>query len=201
MNPSSFEAIWGSELAPNGYVMVPKCLVRCQKELGIRSGELNTIVCLLSFHYGHRDPYPSKDTISQGTNKASGTVQRHIRSLEERGLVKRRFNGRTNTYSFEGLKDELIVHLETCSQVSKTERSAYLKTDTQISEIGYPEYPKMNSKEDSRKKQKKKTNKLDVASVPARNVTDRSGSSQPGAGYQAFQEARRKLLERTVNKV
>lgn len=203
MNPSSFEAIWGLEVAATGYVMVPKCLVQCQKELGIKSCELNTLIHLLSYHYGHRNPYPSRDKVGKSAEKAPGTIQRHVRSLEAQGLIERVYRtGTSNEYSFDRLRDELILHTRTCTRriqkqippLSNNEQPLYSKTDNTPSKAEYQRRPPKKTK-------KNKTNETHVANANVRHAPDLDNEPVPDVGYRAFQEAGQRLRKRHINNV
>jgi DNA-binding transcriptional MocR family regulator len=101
---SSFNNKWGDDLQALGYTAVPNCLLTCQAQLGIASCELNILLQVLSFKFDTRHPFPSLRAISKQTGLAVNTIRRNLRSLENKGMIKRLYRtGDTNLYDIEPL--------------------------------------------------------------------------------------------------
>ncbi|MFK5912931.1 MAG: helix-turn-helix domain-containing protein [Woeseiaceae bacterium] len=77
--------------------MIPNILIERQQALGINPVEMNILLILIK-HWWQKDkiPYPSKKVIAEIIGKDVSTVQRHVRTLEEKGILKRnaRFNSK-----------------------------------------------------------------------------------------------------------
>ena len=97
-----------------GWTAVPNILLERQRALKIDAVKLNILLVLLK-HWWEKNkiPYPSKSKIGEIVGRDSSTVQRHIREMEEQGLLNRnrRFQcagGQTsNEYDLSGLITQL----------------------------------------------------------------------------------------------
>ncbi len=114
---NKFSDKWSPEIAAKGHTSVPNCLIRCQKEIGITTAELNVLLQVMLFRYDRRDPFPSMETIATGANVTPRTARRNIASLEDKGLIKRDFCKRSSsTYGFFFLIDKLNDHIVVCEK-------------------------------------------------------------------------------------
>lgn len=112
-NNASFRHKWGGEVAFRGFTQVPKCLITCQRQLGLTNGEFNTLLQLLSFHFfTNKDPFPSMQRIASQMNISERMVRRHVRSLETNGFIKRKYRkNKTNEFRLIDLRYKLRDHL------------------------------------------------------------------------------------------
>jgi len=88
---TEFVKKWGKETYDLGWTAIPNVLIERQQALQLDSLGLNIVLILLK-HWWRADdgaPYPSKQKIADMTGKSLSSVQRSVRKLEERGLVKR----------------------------------------------------------------------------------------------------------------
>ena len=84
-----YMARWGAALN-EGYVAVPRVLLRHQHDLGITSEEVVLLLNLLSSWWTEDDhPYPAVSTLAHRIGTTTRTVQRNLRSLEAKGFIKR----------------------------------------------------------------------------------------------------------------
>ena len=83
---------WGCAVTQGmtGFTAVPDVLIRSQHRLGISATELVVLFNLL-MHWWESDgwPYPRVTTISRRMNVDRRTVERALRSLQEKSLVVR----------------------------------------------------------------------------------------------------------------
>lgn len=80
---------WGVAINP-GFVAIPNMLLMHQGRIGLTDGELVTLQHLLmAWWHGDERPFVRPETIAKRTGASPRTVQRHVRSLEERGLIRR----------------------------------------------------------------------------------------------------------------
>lgn len=93
----------------SGFTAIPNALIKSQVKLGITSSELNVLLNLL-VHWWFKDglPFPSANTIANRTGMDPRTVQRHLKSLRDKGYIEKVNNGSRKSYSLNGLKDALI---------------------------------------------------------------------------------------------
>lgn len=110
---------WGNDVieAGTGWTAIPNFLLERQQALKIDPVQLNILLVLMK-HWWNSDekPYPSKKTIAEIVNRDRDTVRKHLKNLEEKGLIERieRYKptsdggGQTsNEYSLEGLVKKL----------------------------------------------------------------------------------------------
>jgi len=114
----ALETKWGkATLEVDGWTAIPNILLERQQALGIDAVKLNILLVLLK-HWWEKSkmPWPSKATIGEIVGRDKSTVQKHLKELEEQGLVKRnsRFQsagGQTsNEYDLSGLITALKAH-------------------------------------------------------------------------------------------
>lgn len=84
-----FALLWSESISERGYTRVPNLLLQYQAELNITPGEMCVLMQLLSFKWKAEMPYPSVRQVAERMGKSQDTVQRHTRSLESKGLLKR----------------------------------------------------------------------------------------------------------------
>lgn len=80
---------WG-EAVDAGFIALPNTLVRGQARLGLTSNDIVVILNIV-LHWWHRDrlPEPRSTSIAARSGLGRRTVQRSLRGLEKRGLLKR----------------------------------------------------------------------------------------------------------------
>jgi len=113
----SIEAKWGGPITKAGWTGIPNILIRRQRTLGIDALDLNILLHLLSYWWEDENhPHPSKETLAQAMDVSPSTIQRRIRSMEARGLLKRierrreKNRSETNLYDLTLLRDLLEPH-------------------------------------------------------------------------------------------
>jgi len=114
--PHTLLSIWGQNLLEDGWTTIPNSLLRYQSKLDISNSELVVLIHLISFiHHPNAQVYPSINLLSERTNQDRRTIQRTIRRLEEKDLVRKRVRskgktdiGMTNTYDIDPLMRKLI---------------------------------------------------------------------------------------------
>lgn len=138
-NKHDFASKWSTEIKRCGYTPLPNLLISNQAKLGIAPGEFVVLSTLLSYKWSNDDPYPAIASLAKYTGMASSTVRRHIRSLEAKGLLRRKFREhQTNEYNFDCLVSRLQQlagkhppPVQKCTRPSSpTNSSPYSKIDT-----------------------------------------------------------------------
>ena len=85
---SAAQKRWGDALNA-GFVVLPVVLLRHQKDLRLSDGELVVLLNVVaSWWYSGKLPFPSTQTIATRMGVTPRTVQRHLISLEKKGLLK-----------------------------------------------------------------------------------------------------------------
>jgi len=82
---------WGSAVSSGGltgFLALPEVLIRSQSRLGITSTEMMVLInILMHWWISDRKPFPGNYPIARRMGVCRRTVQRAIRSLEEKGLI------------------------------------------------------------------------------------------------------------------
>ena len=117
-NPTSSTAIakrWGKPLTDAGWTAVPNTILEYQRKLELNAIDVNILLHLWQRWWEPKNlPHPSMSTIADAMGVNRSTVQRHIREMEKRGILKRHFrktsknNNLNNQYDFKGLKKRAI---------------------------------------------------------------------------------------------
>ena len=88
--PSAIRKRWRGAVtaAETGFTAVPDILIRSQAQLGLSPTEMVVLLNIL-LHWWRDDewPYPRISTIGERMGTSRRTVERAIRSLQEKGLV------------------------------------------------------------------------------------------------------------------
>jgi len=125
------EKKWGTAVMNVGYCILPSILLRAQARLLINAQQMNVLLQLIE-HWWTADGkvYPSKDTIAGRVGLSTKQVQRHIKVLEEKGLVRRiprvlKTQGKTsNEYDLSGLVKKLKAIEPDFRQAKKLQKAA-----------------------------------------------------------------------------
>ena len=94
-----------------GWSAIPVTILKYQRQLKLDATDIN-IILHLGRHWwtAERLPYPSKQEIAGCMGISESTVQRHVRDLEQRGMIERikRYDAKhggqsSNQYDLQGL--------------------------------------------------------------------------------------------------
>lgn len=92
MNENFMRQRWGVSLN-EGFLMIPRVMLKKQYALGLDSHELVVLLNLLSSWWSDNEaPYPSTQSIAARMNVSLSTVQRALRKLEKEGFIARQRN-------------------------------------------------------------------------------------------------------------
>lgn len=123
------EKKWTAPLMDAGWSVLPNVILERQRVLALDAVDVNIILHLVKhWWYPEKLPHPSKQTIADCIGIDASTVRRRIKSLEERGLIKRkeRFDKRqgqqTNEYDLSGLIAAAKPHAEEMLQTRKNRK-------------------------------------------------------------------------------
>lgn len=104
------ELKWGKPLMQAGWTAIPNVIIACQKALKLQAMDMNILLHLASFWWeADNKPHPAKQTIAKTMGIHASTVQRRIRAMEKRGLIRREYRrspergNLSNKYDFAGL--------------------------------------------------------------------------------------------------
>jgi predicted transcriptional regulator len=117
-NEFGFSEKWSPEIEQHGFTQVPNLLLACQGHLGLKDGELTTLLQLLTFWFDHDGRvYPSIATLARFSHKGYSTVQKRLRALEEKDFVKRHRNeGTSSNYDLTPCVIQLYKHQKVCEK-------------------------------------------------------------------------------------
>lgn len=129
--PHTILAIWGQNLLEDGWSTIPNILLKSQAKLELSNSELILLIHLISFiHHPNAQIYPSINLLSQRMNQDRRTIQRTIKRLEKKELIRKKVRskglsdiGMTNTYDIDPLMRKLInIYLSPMPEHKKGER-------------------------------------------------------------------------------
>lgn len=111
-----FSNKWSHDTEANGFTQIPNVLLTCQGGLGISHSELVTLIQLISYWYKpDGDVNPSIATIARRANNGYSTTHRHLKSLEDKGFIKRIHRyGTSNRYDLKPCAIMLHRHQRSC---------------------------------------------------------------------------------------
>ncbi len=100
------EKKWTKAVMAAGWNVIPNIIIEKQEALGLDAIDMN-IVVHLSHYWWHPEklPHPSVATIAKAIGVKPRTVQKHIKGLEDAGLVRRNERRHTKTGSATNLYD------------------------------------------------------------------------------------------------
>ncbi len=129
------EKKWGKALLAPGWSTIPSAILLKQDELKLTANDINILMHLIAhWWYAERLPYPSIAEIARRMRVHRSTVQRSLRSMEQRKLLTRntrtnRSRGRlTNSYDLDGLiRKATPLAKELAKEKEKARKSKGLK--------------------------------------------------------------------------
>ena len=107
------ERKWGVAVMKLGYCVLPSILLQAQARLLVTPQEMMVLLQLVE-HWWTKDGtvYPSKEQLADRIGLSQKQIQRHVKSLETKKLIKRiprTYKGRktSNEYDLQGLVTKL----------------------------------------------------------------------------------------------
>ncbi|MGH7195297.1 MAG: hypothetical protein ACREGA_00790 [Candidatus Saccharimonadales bacterium] len=129
-----FVSKWTSAIARSGHTAIPNLLIEKQAQLGITNGELAVLLGLLRHKWTSSDPYPAVSTLSGYSGMASQTIRKHLRSLEAKDIIKRKYRKASSSeYDFS----PLTKRLESYAQAKPPPAQKRTPRYTSMSRRGY----------------------------------------------------------------
>ncbi len=130
IKPQELSKRWGKEVISEGWTAIPNTLIERQQALKLSPTEMNILLVLLKYWWeDNKSPFPSKKTIADYINRDISTVRKTMKSLEDKGLIKReaRFYEKggqsSNSYDLSGLVKNLKKESRLLSKI-KAERKS-----------------------------------------------------------------------------
>lgn len=124
--PQKLSKRWGKCVVDSGWTAIPNTLIERQRALELNPTEMNILLVLLKFWWeDDKSPFPSKTTIAEFINRDATTVRKSMKSLEDKGLLKReaRFyekGGQTsNSYDLSGLVEKLKIESKILTKIKE----------------------------------------------------------------------------------
>jgi hypothetical protein len=96
-------ARYGAEVLAEGYVAIPRLLLRHRRALGISAGEWLYLVELFGYWRADGDPYPGVMRLAEDLGVDASTVRRYRIALEAKGLLRVYREGRRQRYDLRAL--------------------------------------------------------------------------------------------------
>lgn len=130
---NSVEQMWGQLVAGQGWVPVPKLLIRQLGALEINPTQFAILVLLMSYGKsgGKYKASPSKKTLADALGVSPDTIRKNIKILQTKGYITREFRkgaqsgkNNTNLYHFDGLEKALTLRAAR-AKVARKEAEQY----------------------------------------------------------------------------
>jgi predicted transcriptional regulator len=112
----SFAAKWPEGVAERGFAPVPKCLITCMGDLGLKPQEAVVLFNIIEKCWKAGDKaWPSVDYLAANIGRKNSSVRAITKVLTKKGFISKeqRFNS-TNLYGLEPAADKLAEHLLSC---------------------------------------------------------------------------------------
>jgi DNA-binding MarR family transcriptional regulator len=113
------EKKWTKPLMDAGWNVVPNIIIEKQEALGLNAIDMNIVLHLTQYWWKADDlPHPSVGTIARAIGVKPRTIQKHIKSLEDIGFLRRqarrtaRAGSDTNLYDLSGLIEKATPYAQ-----------------------------------------------------------------------------------------
>ena len=125
------EEKWSAALMEPGWTVIPSIILEKQHALGLDPIDVNILMHLARFWwYSDNPPHPSKIRIAKCMNISTSTVRKHIKRMEDEGLIRRnpRYSHndggqQTNEYLFDGLIATITPHAKEATAQQEKQRA------------------------------------------------------------------------------
>jgi hypothetical protein len=121
---STLAARYGEDALAEGYVAVPRLLLRHRRALGVTAGEWLYLIELFSYWHGEGDPYPGVERLAADLGIDASTVRRYRLALEAKGLLRVYRDGRHNRYDLRPLLAAAVARERAQEQAAPVRRAA-----------------------------------------------------------------------------
>jgi len=101
-------ARYGAAALDDGYVAIPRVVIRRRHALGVTAAEWDYLCEVWSYWRADRLPGPSVEDLARGLGVDQSTVRRHRASLEHKGLLRVVAHGPYNRYDLRPLIDAAV---------------------------------------------------------------------------------------------
>lgn len=118
---SKFNTKWGKDVGKRGFAPVPKCLITCMPQLGLKPREAAVLFNIIEKCWKAGDKaWPSVDYFSINIGRSNSSTREITRSLADKGFItkEQRWNT-TNLYGLEPLTEKLEAHLKECRHTAR----------------------------------------------------------------------------------
>lgn len=125
-----FSDKWSPDIDEYSFTQIPNLLLACQGHLRLTDGELLTLIHLLTYWFSYKSKvYPSIKTLTKFSSNGYSTIQKRLRTLEEKGFIKRVHKlGTSNTFDLVPCVKKLREHEKVCKQRPRIRAENAVKT-------------------------------------------------------------------------
>jgi DNA-binding transcriptional ArsR family regulator len=121
------EKKWTKNTFKNGYTVLPHSLFECVGRLGIRATQQAVLFHLLDFCFDELETREvSKAELASRIKMDARQVQRHLRKLEEMGLITSGYPNRPGRHAKVYRFDGLVKKLSKLAKASRSEKKLRL---------------------------------------------------------------------------
>jgi hypothetical protein len=118
---ATFAAKWPEGVASRGFAPIPKCLITCMSDLGLKAQEAVVLFNIIERCWKAGDKaWPSVGYLATNIGRKDSATRAITSSLAKKGFLSKeqRYND-TNLYDLEPLAEKLAVHMSRCRHTAK----------------------------------------------------------------------------------
>ena len=143
---TEFKDKWTPRISGFGFTELPNILIHNQGKLDISSGELVTLLGLISHRWDNRYPNPSVARLAKFSGRSLSSIRSNLRSLEAKKYIKRIY-----TYGFQNHYDITLL-IRRLERSDLTIHTSIKKLIPPSQFINSPPRRKLDTKEDEVKR-------------------------------------------------
>jgi hypothetical protein len=127
---ASFAAKWPEGVAERGFAPVPKCLITCMGDLGLKPQEAVVLFNIIEKCWMAGDKaWPSIDYLGACIGRKNSAVRAITKVLTDKGFItKEQRYSTSNLYGLEPAADKLTEHLTICRHRARKSAEVYQKS-------------------------------------------------------------------------
>lgn len=128
---ASFAAKWPEDVASRGFAPIPKCLITCMSDLGLKAQEAAVLFNIIERCWKAGDKaWPSVDYLATNIGRKDSATRAITSRLAKKGFLgkEQRFNN-TNLYDLEPLAKKLAAHISKCRHTARKSEGYSQKSD------------------------------------------------------------------------
>jgi hypothetical protein len=133
---AKFAAKWSEGVASRGFAPIPKCLITCMGDLGLKPQEAAVLFNIIERCWKAGDKaWPSVDYLATNVGRKNSATRDVTRSLVKKGFIDKEQRWNTsNLYGLEPLAKKLDEHMKHCRHTARKSEGYRRKSDSRDSQ-------------------------------------------------------------------